>query len=492
MLTDARHLADGSVVEADLCIAGAGAAGIAIAREWLGSSKRVCLLEGGGEKREDASPGLYAGRCDAPLADEYLTGSRLRYLGGTTNHWLGYCRPLDELDFARRDWVPHSGWPITTATLAPYFRRAFEVCRVPPELGASAPVVADPRCRLVTAPFRVRRTRFREEYRDALVGSRNVDLHLFANVVGVRLHQGGARVESLEVAKPGGSRFTVKARHYVLAMGGIENPRLLLLSDDVHRGGIGNRYDAVGRYFMEHPVFPVASVCVSGEGSPWSRSLPEDEADWHGFAVSADEQRRKRMLNCILAFGEVPRVKDTRKQLLREGAWQAISGFVEARGREPGGVPGKLGGLFTQRFSIRPEQAPNPESRVTLGEETDPFGNRRAHVRWRLSELEYRTARASLEVMAEDAGRFGLGRIRLEPNLRLEAACSPGFHHMGTTRMSDDPARGVVDRDCRVHGVDNLFVAGSSVFPTSGYANPTFTLLALALRLADHLRTLPR
>ncbi len=486
---------DGAVVETDLCVAGAGAAGISIALEFLRSGHSVALLEAGGFDRDPSSQALYKGHIEPPLANLYLEASRLRYFGGTTNHWLGTCRPLDEIDFEARDWVPHSGWPISRATLDPYYRRALSVGRIETELDPSAPLVADETSRIRTVSFHVKPLRFGIEYRAVLVESPDIDLHLHANVVEVALAGNGRSVDHLEVASSAGKRFEVRAKHFVLALGGIENARLLLVSDNIHRRGVGNDHDQVGRYFMDHPVFPVASVCTHRADGPLTDShRGENPALFQCYRVSDAEQAASAMSNCWFGFDLVPQVEDTREQLLSGRAWKAIERFLEPE-ENAGPVPRIAdwaegsSELFFRRIDIRPEQIPNPESRITLADTVDRFGKRRAHLAWRLTEDDFRTARRAVELLGEELGRFGLGRARLEPGIRLEDSYSPGFHHMGSTRMQADPKRGVVDRDCRVHGVENLHVAGSSVFCTSGYANPTLTLIALALRLADRLKT---
>lgn len=493
MLGNANEVDDGAVIEADLCIAGAGAAGITLALELAGPGTSVVLLEGGGERRSVPSQELYAGTCDEPLAGAYPKASRLRHLGGTTNHWLGACLTLDPIDFTARDWMPDSGWPFERTELEPYYLRAAEV------LGIGPPAFDDPDPPLFEGSIvglkqvQGRATRFGIEYREPLEAAPDLRLLLHANVVRVGLAENAGSVEQLDVATLRGTRFAVRAKHYVLALGGIENSRMLLVSDDVQAGGVGNGHDLVGRYFMDHTGFPLAEVCVSDR----DRTLV-DYRPRGGRVIRVDEatQRRHRLLNCGLLFDLIPEIEDTRHFLLRDGAWKRLEPYLdETSGRLPkSSVLGRLAHhasgedkLFYRRFNLQPEQPPTPNSRVTLGREEDPFGNRRVHLAWSLPDEMYRTARLTAELFAEDLGRRGLGRVAVDVEALEGAVYQPGFHHMGGTRMHVDPRRGVVDARCRVHGVDNLYLAGSSVFPTSGYANPTFTLVALTLRLADHL-----
>ncbi len=495
MLHSAHDIDDGAVLETDLCIAGAGAAGISLALQLAGTGAGVVMLEGGGERRSLPSQELYAGTCDAPIADNYLMASRLRLLGGTTNHWIGACLALDANDMEARDWVPDSGWPIDRGELDPYYLRANRVLGIEPfHIAEDLPLYDG--SRVVVKHFRVRPTRFGIEHRPALDAAANLRLLLHANVIRVALATDGGSVDRLEVASDSG-RFSVRARHFVLALGGIENARMLLVSDDVHVGGVGNRHDLVGRYFMDHPDFPIAEVCISDRDLAVRQSPHYQTRGARDFRLSEEVQREHRLLNCIMSVGAVPQVEDTRHALLRDGAWQRLKPYLEERGGFPrSSMLDRLGrsfagedNLYFRRFSLRPECPPMRDSRVTLSDDEDPFGNRRAHLSWLLPPEVYDTVRRTTELFAIEVGRRGLGRVALDLGALERQTYSPGFHHMGGTRMHDDPRHGVVDRQCRVHGVANLYLAGSSVFPAAGYANPTLTIVALALRLADHLES---
>jgi choline dehydrogenase-like flavoprotein len=446
MLENANDFDNGTVLETDLCIVGAGAAGITLGLQFVDSRTSVVILEGGGLRPSAASQNLYAGTCDPPLATTYPIASRLRFLGGTTNHWLGY-------------WDP------------PLYE------------GSTTGLAHSQKGQTLL---------FGEEYREPLTAAPNLRLLLHANVIRVGLRDNAGSAEQLDVATLGGKRFSVRAECFVLALGGIENSRMLLVSDDVQAGGVGNGHDLVGRYWMDHSGFPLAEVCVSDR----DRTLIEHRPlGGRIFRLNEETQRRHRLCNCGLMFDGVPEMDDTRHLLLRDGAWERLAPYLEDSGAlSESSVLGRLTKhaageekLYHRRFSLLPEQPPTPNSRVTLGSEEDPFGNRRVHLSWSLPPEMYRTARRTAELFAEDLGRRGLGRVAIDLEALEGAVFPPGYHHMGGTRMHGDPRQGVVDSQCRVHGVANLYIAGSSVFPTSGWANPTFTIVALALRLADHL-----
>jgi choline dehydrogenase-like flavoprotein len=318
-------------------------------------------------------------------------------------------------------------------------------------------------------------TRFGQAYRDDLRRAARVRVLLHANVVRVELNPDGSRVDRLRIATLGGRRFAVRAGRFVLAAGAIENARLLLASDDVQKGGVGNDNDLVGRFFADHPHLPIGSALVAA-GSPAANfytahpSVEDPQAEC--VLVPSDRLvRAERMLRSCLVItrepGPLPRAVE-----------------IGQVARDLGGAEvGEMRGL-----QLRCEQLPNPDSRVTLVDREDATGVRRVRLDWRFTELDRRSWRRSLEATAGALAAAGIARVH-SPPFRDERGWGllQGSHHIGTARMSRDPRRGVVDPDCRVHGVQNLYVAGSAVFPTTGFANPTLTIVALALRLAGHL-----
>ncbi len=487
MLIDARTAAPKLEAETDLCIVGAGAAGIAIAREFAGTPVRVTLLESGGRTPDAATQSLYRG---TSMAQKYfqLDAARSRYFGGSTNCWMGFCRPLDEDDFERRDWIPHSGWPFGRAALEPYYRRAQAVCALGPFGYSGAdfasprrPELAFPDARVLTHCFQIAPTRFGEIYHAELATAPNVDTWLYANVVEIEPEPGAQRVARLHVRVLDGPEFSLRPRAVVLATGGIENARLLLASNRVEAAGLGNRHDLVGRFFMEHPH------THSGEflPSPAARPLGLYQLHRRGrvdvlgvLALSAAVRRDERLANFTASLAPRSQVGAFERDL-----GVVIAGF-DGAGAGARGIPRFV-------FSNECEQLPNPESRVQLAYERDALGMNRVTLKWRLSAEDRNSLRRSHEIIAREIGRAGLGRVKPglgEPRGAWPDDLNGARHHMGTTRMHSDPRQGVVDADSRVHGIANLFVAGSSVFPTSGAANPTLTIVALALRLADHLK----
>lgn len=515
MHTDARTLEDGRLLEADLCIVGAGAAGISIAREWIGTNTRVLLLEGGGFDYDARMQDLYRGK---NVGQPYypLQAARLHQFGGTTGHWAGWCATFDAIDFEPRPWVPHSGWPIARATLDPFYARAHRVVEIGPYEYEAAqwqrrnaslvPFPLDPRV-LWTKMWQFSPpTRFGTRYRGEIVGARNVHLFTYANVCEVETNESASAVTGLRIRTLDGKQLRARARHYVLACSTIQNARLLLASNAHATAGVGNVHDLVGRYFMEHFEMPSGQLVLTGDHAAstamyefvWGKTKARGE-----IATSAAMQRRQRMLNATVSLipavpGEAPkstfqsitpeRLEARRRAERGERVEPSPSDAPQARADTAQG-PGRVFDLLT-----RQEQAPNPASRVTLDRERDALGMPRATLDWQLTPLDRHSFRLFYELLGREVGRSGVGRVRMNDWVASHDESWPpslggGWHHMGTTRMHADPKQGVVDANCRVHGVANLSIAGASVYPTAGCANPTLTLVALSLRLSDHLKT---
>lgn len=529
MHQDIEDLEPGTRLTCDLCIAGGGAAGLSLARALSDSGLNIVLLESGGLDFEPEQQLLGAG---ANLGYPYyrVSDSRLRMLGGTTTIWGGRCAPLDEIDFESRSWVPHSGWPIGLSELLPGYERACADLQIGEVFGGEDMwrVMGDDLPAFHRHLLDYRFWRF-DELKERFSASRCGDLFAAANVrvithasvAEIEVAASRDRVKRLQVQGIEGPRATVEARKYVLACGGIENARLLLASRDVEPAGVGNRHDQVGRYFMEHPHGRLGTVQTKTPWNLWNRLSTRFPKNGAPLAVAlraaSDRQRRRGMLNTVITFklqanpssgsALTNRVYQSLRHQLnptranrRLWHWYKSAAMAYQRNLRPSIERVRV--RFSDRklcVMIRGEQAPNPESRVVLSERRDRLGQPVADLVWRLSAIDKHSLRELADVLGVELRRLDMGTFQPEswifdedPGWPVDATVGNhpigGYHHMGTTRMSRDPRVGVVDAHCRVHGYPDLYIAGSSVFPTAGWANPTLTILALTHRLQDHLR----
>jgi choline dehydrogenase-like flavoprotein len=474
----------------DVCIAGAGFAGITLALHLAEKKRRVLLLEAGGYEYSEASQDVCKG-ANAGYSYFDLGMSRLRYLGGTSGHWAGQCRPLDSHDFLPREHIPGSGWPIRKTDLDPYLDAARNILELSPFPEGHVLPRSDGLLREMDFRWSPP-VRFGEKYRKALSDSTLIDVFLNANVLDVAVDPGNGRVSHFGFRGYADGKLAHKARadNYVIALGGIENARLLL---NQGQNGLANESDLVGRHFMEHLQFELGYYVAGpalGEHANWRRWL----------APTPEMMKHLRIGNAGIRVGGITNKNDgsfleSSKMALRRGicASDVIADLI----RSVYPLMCKLDAENAGIVEASCEQVPNPRSRVFLGDEKDRFGHRRPVLDWQPTAFDKRTIRVCALEVAKHYARREFGRFKLDEWLLQEDATIPtvdsgkhhvgGHHHMGTTRMGVSANGGVVDGNCRVFGHDNLYVAGSSVFRTGGQANPTFTIVQLALRLGDHL-----
>jgi choline dehydrogenase-like flavoprotein len=533
MLIDSRTIPADAVIETDLCIVGAGAAGITIARALRGVACRVLVLESGTEWPALRTQALYRG---PNIGRRYfpLDGCRVRAFGGSTHRWGGWCRALDADDFVARPWVAESGWPFGREEVAQYYpeaRQLLELAVTSGDIDHGPPIPERPRLAL---PAELRTvmyefsppTRFGRLYRNDLARAANVSVYMAANVVALEGGEHGGPMTAVRVRTLAGREWRVRAQVFVLATGGIENPRLLLASRDACPDGLANEHDLVGRYFMEHlhvplgcfvPARPESNLSLYVEGGRGARRPL-------GALTVAPAERRARELYGFSAVFFPPRrravARVLRRQVRARPGW-GLHGLSIARAGAIGfelRVVDKLnrmareaaanrtfprlvrGGASTPRLSLRElppvyelmgrgEQTPLWDSRVSLRAERDPIGVPVVQLDWRVNPADLRNIRRSLGAIAAGLAASGAGTVSM-PDVADDVWAERivgSWHHMGTTRMHPDPRHGIVDATCRAHAVPNLFVTGSSVFPTTGFANPTLTIIAMALRLAAEL-----
>lgn len=500
-------------------VVGAGAAGLSLVTALEEAGREVVLVESGGDPRDqEAIDGAAPLNEGSVVGQAYrgLNSGRSRVLGGATQLWHGQCTRLRETDLTPRPWVPHSGWPLTLTDLDPWYRaaedwfglsgRGYDSARWAEHKRVS-PLPWSERLLDDFAEYTAQ-PHLGDRFHRRLRRSALVTTIVHATVAGVQVTDG--RVAGLRLRDRGARSLVLRAGCVVLAAGAIENARLLMLSDS-EGVGIGTGKQWTGRYLQDHPVVELLEV------DPAHRSWLQDRTShlhsgrrrvWPKVRLAPAAQEAERLVsaNAVLvheyddpALDAVRRLatglrrrrppEDLRQDLglalravgpaVRTGWRRWVRGL--SSGRPASGV----------RLQVWLEQVPDPDSRLVLGDATDRLGLRLPRVDWRVSEAEMRTSRTMARWVADDLEAAGVATTRPLPAMTDDAAwrasVTDAFHPAGTTRMSLRPEDGVVDADLAVHGVAGLYVSGASVFPIAGYVNPTLTIVALSLRLADHL-----
>jgi choline dehydrogenase-like flavoprotein len=546
MIDDASVLSAGESLDADVCIVGAGAAGITLALELIGSGLQVLLIESGGLKAEKDVQKLYEGA----VTDERMHSEPHRYrqrrFGGSTTIWGGRCVPLDDIDFEPRDYMSSAGWPIDARTLLPFYQRANRLCEAG-EFQYHAPQAFSRPLRpmidgFVSGNFSTDSlerfscpTDFGWRYGQRLREARNVRVLLHANLSQLNFHANGTAIESLLLRLLDKKQITVRAARFVLAAGGLEIPRILLANREKWSHGVGNQHDLVGRFYMCHIAGTLGTLKQNGPDRVWHGYDVTDDGIYcrRRIALTAKAQRELRIGNFVARLHH-PRITDPQHRTAVLSALQLAKGLIsyEYGKRLHGGEglslrtwmqhlrnvvtgPGEVIAfghhmlrdrfLASRKFpsviikstaghyslDFHAEQEPNAASRVGLSEKRDELGMPQLLVDWRYTRQDIATVKEAVRLLAADLQTSGVGTFEYDPeSVELESTRygAYGGHHLGTARMGSDPRTSVVDASCRIHGIDNLFVAGGAVFPTSSQANPTLTIVALALRLAAELK----
>lgn len=459
----------------DVAVIGAGAAGIALAQTLRSSGLTVFLAEGGGLEISERSQGLYKAEVRGDPYHDLQTG-RLRYFGGTTGHWGGDCRPLDSRDFRAKRAAPWTAWPIDPEVLKPFSARARSLLGLGPFKTDEPRSGAEGLCEArwtYSDPIR-----FGEAYRASIAEARNVDAVLHCNFVG--FERVASTIQTARFVNFDGVPLEVRARRYVLACGGVENSRILLNENRKFNDALGNGNGLVGRYWFTHLAVKAARIAVF---DPADLEPIDPGASMRVWTWTPTRGERLDVLNACAKI-----YLDTE----RDAA--LLADLADAPGLSPR-LSRRLGRARTRtgRVTVWIEQEPRRENRILLDEALDELGMPRAVLQFRRSPLDHRTVLKMTLDAADHLARHDIGRARVPEWLLSDVAewddeaVGAGYHFMGGTRMAASPEAGVVDSDCKVFGVDNLYVAGSSVFPSGGHANPTYTIVQLALRLADHL-----
>jgi choline dehydrogenase-like flavoprotein len=552
MILEASHIENRANLTTGVCIVGSGAAGITLALELSRNNVPTIVLAGGRKRESSSDRDLYRGVADSTHPHEPLEENRRRAFGGTTIAWGGRCVPLEPIDFQRRAWIPNSGWPIAYSEVLPYFERAMELCeagpfcfdaaetftpeRAPMIHGFDGPEITTSRLERWSPP-----TNFAKRYASDLRKASSLRVLLDGHAIHIQLQASGRSVSHVQASARPGHEFSVHARFYVLAAGGLENPRLLLCSNDIHTKGIGNSTDLVGRFYMSHLASAAQKVSIAERGPAFRPAFEKDQSGVYcrrRFALTPFAQITRELGNAVAVLhrptisnathrdplfsatflvkyysdllrrkhlGSVLDELRASRETQREH-WKVIAHTSPAsaasllrvfhqRYLSKRRLPSVLGpqSAAEQYLSYQTEHAPNRDSQVSLSDERDSFGMRRITVRVAFCEVDFRTVVELHRTIAMRLDSTRTGSLAFDEIQLREHMCdyikhfNSQAHHLGTTRMSESPDRGVVDANCKVHNLDDLFVMGGSVFPTGGHANPTLTIVALSVRLAAHL-----
>jgi choline dehydrogenase-like flavoprotein len=547
VIEDLENIPSGSTLDVDLCIIGAGAVGISLALQFIGSGLRVVLAESGGMDEVPETQDLYRGEVANDALHSPSHQYRHRLFGGSTLTWGGRCIPFDPIDFEARSWIPHSGWPISYNDVAPYYPAANAIAEAGDFIfsaekavkGGMRPIAkgfnpkdfsSDPLERF-SCP-----TNFGARYGHRLAAAKDVRVLMHANCVEVIPGKEGGASDQAVFRTLSGKQITVTAKSTVVATGGIETARLFLASRRDNPNGVGNANDLVGRYYMCHIAGTIGAVKFN---IPAGDIYHGYERSWDGvycrrrMALKPEAQRREKVGNAVFRLHH-PRLADPSHKTGVLSLIYLAKPFISyeyskrLHGDEAPGAKEYLQhvlNLATTPFStakflanwawvrtlaarkfpslivvprsktysidVHSEQMPNPDSRIMLGNAHDALDMPRVRIDWRYTPLDIRTVSEGLRLLQGEFAAWGGAELTYKPEevehcMLREGAY--GGHHVGTARMGRTPQEGVVDSNCRVFGTAGLYVAGSSVFPTSGQANPTLTAIAMTLRLADHLK----
>lgn len=515
MIVDLNSMSPDTHLNADICIVGAGAAGITLALELIDSGLEVLLLESGGFDFNQSTQNLYSGEIVNSLPPIPLRASRLRFFGGTTTHWAGHCAPFDSIDFQERDWIQGSGWPISRTDLESSYQKAQKLIG----LGAfnydshfwnmeNKEIFDLASTELRNVILQMHGQRFGVQYRETLSQAKNVTVLLNANLTYLHSNENFDAVSSLEVRSLQGGFISLGVKKTVLACGGVENARLLLNSN------FDNKLKNIGRYYSFHPRIETGRLVLKRplkkKNSPYDWNVLNGTLVRTLLQLNEKTQKQLKLANYaallqIIAQKEKASYAALKRLRDRATLEHEMDGFVDDVVSFLSDMSGakeqwdnRHGDKVHNEFSLITyiDQLPNPESRVVLQKEKDALGLRKPRVQWDYFATEKESVIEFNRQLALGFGKADIARLQVDTRLNdnqhfeeLLRSNSGGGHQIGTTRMSATSATGVVDENCKLHGIANLFCAGSSVFPTTSWVNPTMTIVALSVRLAAHLKT---
>ncbi|MDO4905989.1 MAG: GMC oxidoreductase [Lautropia sp.] len=558
MNLDPHTIADQAILETDVLIIGAGPAGLFLAQEMLNTQHDVILLEGGGTEEDNATQDLNEG-IQEDTDDIYpnIRWAHDRRFGGTSVQWdvkinnrqNAHLATFDPIDFKKRPWLPHSGWPIDYDTIHPYYMRALEKWETGIDSLDLAPWISDERKPLTFKGDELETKLYMTGSKNLLtdgIGSRlrdakNVRVIMKSNAIELQANEGASKVDTVQVACLDGRRFKIKARFVVLTQGAFQVPRLLLASDKVAQNGLGNDRGLVGRYLMDRQIVKTGTLFPSNPISAYGFYDLQHRGLSHvlgKLAIPASRLEADHIMNTTIVLNAQPGMSKVRvlQRMYGRGTTYRSAGYLSSRKlihalrekrlpdnllRHLYNVVAELDDIVYVKIARAPwlktpfdrdsngwyaepnrdklfnvidlyqiqEQSPDPDNRIELSHEVDATGMRLPKVTMRWNDFDIQSAIKAQDIVGHAIESSGYGRMRIERRHGIPLVTQMTAHHpAGTARMSDDPGTGVVDADCRVHGVSNLYIGSSAVFPTGGCAPPTLTIVALGMRIADKVK----
>jgi len=520
MIVDLQQTDKINASHSDVCVVGAGAAGITMAVELVRLGLIVSVLEGGGLDFEEASQQLYQSNI-VGLPHRGTHEGRFRVFGGTSTKWAGQILELADSDFERRSWVPGSGWPFPKSILSKYYERALEIEGLDKSILKDSDVwrsgdVTEPAFGQGIESFFSRfcpQPNFAKLHRRFLKSNPLATVYLHANLCEIELSASQNEIARLRCKTAGRPDSFFTASHFVFCLGGLETARILLQPLNSLSSAPWNRSSMLGHFFQDHLDVAVATLFPR---RPKDFRLHFDNIYLGGFRympkIRADSRLQKKLQ--ILAVGasfDPQSARQNTVETFRSTLHRYMRGEKRSFGKAEAGLTLEASDIlirkawryFRHRRAFNPddlgiglrvhcEQAPNSNSRVTLAEDRDATGLLKLCVNWRIGELELITIRNFVDHLARAMDVYEIAQVnilseRLQSVETLASYASDTFHHMGTVRMADSPQDGVVDSNCQLFGISNGYVCSSAVFPAGGFSNPTHTILALGVRLAEFI-----
>lgn len=512
MFKDLKDISSESTLTYDICIVGTGPAGISVAKQLLDTDHRIVMLESGGILPEPKYQQLNKGENSGPSFLS-LDASRIRCFGGASKLWAGYCSPFKSDEFDKKSFIPLSGWPISLDDLKNYYKQAAKMLGISYKKFYSKDYFQDTFNGISFKEFNrddsflsgsvfqvsnVKNRDFGEKYKKDFGSSLNTDIIFHSTVTKLNLNSSGKDIQSASVADLNGNKATIKAKIFVLACGALENPRILLASNDHYEDGIGNNSGFVGSCFMSHPG--IGNVSEIHKTSP-EQCISKDKYDDDyivRFEMSSRERSKQEVLRHTLSIKSYLDLTN-RSTYMSGRVFSEFSKLIENFNffSSVKKTSCKIGGKYSSRLlnlTVGLEQPPRLSNNLRLHTTNDDLGMPKINMHWDdISKIEKSTVIKSVKTMARELGILDIGRIKFKSELLTGKSYKindPVNHHIGTTRMSDSPKTGVVDKNCKIFGISNLYVAGSSVFTTSSVVNPTYTIIAMSIRLGEYLKNI--